>query len=743
MCAESFNEERLAFMKSILAGHCRYVRDDAAKTAAGEVMITEEWSLYVVSPASALLKTAVEDLVKFMRVCMGVKLQVHDGDCSAEPAVRGKALIVSAGTLPGSEAAESRSGAYVVDVSASRVVVRGDDDRGAMNALYYLEDLMTLKESPVLEVRRQRRSPYLEKRITWARRAADLPEWERGKDPLCDEYLLWLAHAGFNGIVFPLGLRDALLSDRFPEFRQRAKKTLARLNELIQRAARYGIDVYAYVSGYGHPPEFFQAHPELKGIELSKGYPALDWPVCSSSPEGRAFYRESFQSLMKNAPGLGGVIFIHPTEGVTTCTTYYASPFMRSSIIKDCPNCRDADPSEAAAKMINLIKGAIKSVDGSADVIVWVYSWMFFAPDPQEELISRLDGDVTLMPTFEQDTVLFFRDALITPVIDYSATVKRPSAKLREYARIAGQRGMKIYVKTEYQRGWDIGAGSVPYYPVPYRWHERNMSKIGDIGGNRLSGAMESYTDPVPSVCLELYKWDSWSEAPEIDRLLQAIAARDFGPVAAPLATAAWKKLSDAVDSLPFSITLAYQRIASTGPACPFLLEPGHDVSEAGIMGYEYRLEPEWRKQIEIFAGRWREGAALLEQMAAKAPPAKKHTALKEMGVAKVLECCVRSLLHMDEFLRARDGYCAAESLDRKRASLDKMEAVLRRELPNAKECSRLMQNDSRIGYSGTYILCERSPTHLRSIDDKIAQVEDALGDKIPRLRAGLNVGRR
>ena len=89
----------------------------------------------------------------------------------------------------------------------------------------------------------------------------------------------------------------------------------------------------------------------------------------------------------------------------------------------------------------------------------------------------------------------------------------------------ARRRGMKVYSNAD---TFVCGAQlqTVPYHPFPYQWHARYkaMEKHG------VNGTMESWSSGYsPSFMTELRAWFCWSDAPPLDELLGAIAARHFG----------------------------------------------------------------------------------------------------------------------------------------------------------------------------------------------------------------------
>ena len=110
----------------------------------------------------------------------------------------------------------------------------------------------------------------------------------------------------------------------------------------------------------------------------------------------------------------------------------------------------------------------------------------------------------------------------------------------------ARQRGMKVYSKVDTFASWQFG--TVPYLPFPYQWHARYeaLEKYG------VNGTLESWSSGYsPSFIAELRAWSCWSDAPPLEELLGAIAARDFGTGGKEMVLKAWDHFSRAIRLVP------------------------------------------------------------------------------------------------------------------------------------------------------------------------------------------------
>ena len=133
-------------------------------------------------------------------------------------------------------------GAYMarkIHVDDGGIVVTAADERGIAQALYDLENLLTDRKAPFLKKKTFEKKPLFSPRMIHS---------GYGMDEFPDEYLNACAHHGF----------DAILVYVAAPCRSRAYSTTDYdFSDLIRRAAKYGIDVYAYccAKNFVHPEE--------------------------------------------------------------------------------------------------------------------------------------------------------------------------------------------------------------------------------------------------------------------------------------------------------------------------------------------------------------------------------------------------------------------------------------------------------------------------------------------------------
>jgi hypothetical protein len=154
-------------------------------------------------------------------------------------------------------------------------------------------------------------------------------------DPFPDGLMARLRAQGVNGIWLHSVLRQlAPGGEEFPEFGEGCDERLQNLQRLVDRAKRYGIDVYLYVNEpRAMPHDFFRNRAEMAGVK-ENGYTAM----CTSDPRVRKWLTESLAYVFGKVRGLGGIFMITASENLTNC----ASHGNRQA----CPRCTKREPSE-------------------------------------------------------------------------------------------------------------------------------------------------------------------------------------------------------------------------------------------------------------------------------------------------------------------------------------------------------------------------------------------------------------
>ena len=188
------------------------------KAETGDVVIDESFIIAIARTAGRVIENAALDLQEYLRRSMDISLAVKRYDDLA--AIDRPAVVVKV-----CDCAAKVAGAAKVNCKEGRIELCGYDERGAAQAVYRFEDMMTLRRGAFVKPCAQDFVPQFSPRMTHS---------GYGLDDYPDAHLAAIAHAGMDAIlVFVKGV------DMTP-------KGFVDFNTLIWRAAGYGLDVYAY-----------------------------------------------------------------------------------------------------------------------------------------------------------------------------------------------------------------------------------------------------------------------------------------------------------------------------------------------------------------------------------------------------------------------------------------------------------------------------------------------------------------
>ena len=255
-------EQNYDFRKELLTVHEENVRNFDRKALADEFFFTDGAKIRIDASAPEVIAVAAADFCDYLSVSMGVSASVVT-EGRGDVTVR---LASDAGVDLGEFAAYK---GFRIETNADGITVTAHDDRGAGQALFYMEDLMTFAHAPAVAFGKiEKRAMYTPQMVHSA----------YGMDEFPDEYLARVAHEGRDAIlVFTKGANQA---NDFP----------LDFNDLIRRAARWGIDVYAYSKMKS------KKHPDDEGAE--------------------EYYEETYGALFRECPGLKGVTLVGESVGL-------------------------------------------------------------------------------------------------------------------------------------------------------------------------------------------------------------------------------------------------------------------------------------------------------------------------------------------------------------------------------------------------------------------------------------------
>jgi len=548
-------------------------------------------------------------------------------------------------------------------------------------------------------------------------------------DPYPDGYLERLAALGVTG-VWLQGLLAKLAP--FP-WRSTPDKNveirLANLRKLVARGRRHGIGVYLYLNEpRSLPLGFFMEHPELRGA-VEGEHAAL----CMSHPDVRAYLAKSAETICRAAPDLAGFFTITASENFTNCWSHGGGA--------NCPRCRARSPGDVIAGVNAAFMDGILAAGVQTRLLAWDWGW---AESWSAEAIKRLPKDVALQSVSEWDLPIE-RGGISSAVGEYSISSIGPGPRAKRHWALAKEHGLKTVAKIQAGNTWELSA--VPYIPAlrNVAQHAVNLRKEG-IDGIMLGWTLGGYPSPnleIVDVVEELgRKLDvNISSTELVDRSLQTVAERRFGPDAGPHIVTAWNSYSRAFSQFPYNIGVVYSAPLQLGPAN--LLWPEPTNYHATMVGFPYDDLDTWRAIYppEVFAVQLERVAngfqTALKQLIDATDPmhlpkSAKTTLAGELRVAEAAAIHFQSVANQTRFVMARRTLRSAKDPASTHAAITRLQQLLESELTLARRLYELQTHDSRIGFEAS------NQYYYVPIDlaEKILNCRDLLDRWLPAERA-------
>jgi hypothetical protein len=682
-------------------------RDREARLRPGEMALPDSGWRIVSSPRNSnLLQHAVQDFQDYLETSMGVRAEISSPVSLEDWKNLPRAIVVGTREqLPGCGTALKAAKAYEIVTTATQVMVCGSDDRGAMYGMYHLEARMNLREAPYLPAdwRTVRHSLYDTRMVlSWM-------GWMEFPDAL----LSHLAHDGFDAIfasVYANPNGDRTTAESSTDFYARLlfrvrQQDAGRMRDLVNRAARFGIKVYA--------PVIYQY---------------------LGTPESEAGLRRLVRDIIKEFPDIQGYILL--TEGF-----WYGA--WRGGRAGGDDAIREW--TRQWVRAVAIVTEECRRANPSIEILPWDYNIVNRREkaDLKRELIQQLPGESIPLLSWENGKS-FNLDGFEGHVTDYSLSQTGPAEVTEAQIAEARRRGMKVYCNADtFACGGQLQ--TIPYLPFPQQWHERYKA----LEKHGINGTLESWsTGYTPNFMSELRAWYSWSDAPALEELLGAMARRMFGDAAAPQVVKAWDLFSQAIRLLPDTGPTMGTSNSIGNPL--FLQEPpartatfhhswkDHDKwtgyfggainphwpftfsrltfvpdftnrtnkaelyarNVSGIRPAEdAAILPVFLKYLRLAADRMGEGLKLYRQAALNAPASKREAALREVVVAGQAHRMLLSEHGVLEFEDLRLRLATATEGRESATLLSRMEEIARQEIARTELSLTAAGRDSRLGF--------------------------------------------
>jgi hypothetical protein len=671
------------------------------RPAPGEIAIGNDWRICVAAPRSPRVATAVEDLARFFQQSMRVRLEVV-WSSGARPAPNTITLTEGQTTGEGPKL----SGGYRFQAGTEGIHIHGYDPAGVLRGVWYLEELLTLRGGPVVRADARTREPRYRPRATCA-------TWG-GTGELCtpapvytDAHLALISHYGYDAIWVNWysgsdGDRPRpteIAPGQVPEGTTYAPYA-SRLHELVERAARYDLEV---VILYAAPHPNNEAEKKLLQAEARR--------FVTEIPQVRTIVLLD-EGMGSVKHGLGA--------WVDTCSLL-------------------AQAFGAARPELRVVAWRYTFGSPTDDRVAW---------DKTMQQIGRMDPRLGYSANFDSFWACR-RDGRLQMAYDYSLSLKEPSEDYRHaidyLVRDAQQHARPLRpIWTKIESRFSQEANTQPEIPCMQRWAGRFQAVNQFRPGIEGLVANWYHQGFYPTPVTELFGWLAYTNPPPTEDLLRAIARRDFGPGQEDLVLDAWHDFSEAMWDFPFYYGLSYPM--NMGLAQPFWLDakavnprPWRRgfVNSAKAMDLAERATPridgpENRRRLAQFQTRWAAGLVKLRQAVAAAPDAVRTRAEDEWRTARTIADKGAMTLRLIQWFDARDRLDKAPDTAQTLAAIDELERIGREELAADREALPLYLCDSRMGHLNHGRGCFTA----MSILDKMDALRRVLEYDLPALRA-------
>ena len=700
------------FRQELQEVHRSGIRDLSYVMADDQVQLDDSWRIVIARDADRVIKTGALDLQDYLFTSLDVSVAVKRMDLKEIPE---RSIVVATYEQLGTAWEHDAIGAsYAIDV-ADKIVVTGFDARGCAQGCYKLEDEMNRICAPCLNSGSFHYAPEFSPRMIHSGYRMDV---------FPDCHLSSIAHAGMDAVL--MFVKDVNMTPT----------SHVDFNDLIHRAGKYGLDVYAY--------SYYESnvHPDEPGAE--------------------EHYEASYGKLFECCPGLKGIVLVGESVEFPSKDPHVSPLKWYNNTIDGLPTgkhtagwypCCDYD------KWLRMLQKVIYRSKPDADIVFWTYNWGSAEPAARKALIDSLPEGITLMATFEMDNHREV-DGLRMVAADYTLSFVGPGKYFASEARWAKERGIKLY--TQANSGgltWDFGV--VPYEPFPMQWAKRYNAMLEAKEKYGLCGIMESHHFGYwPSFISKLEKLMFTSPRTKDADAIEMIAKELYGTAYTKQAMEAFEKLSLAIHYYvcsnedqygPFRVGPSYplvfhcdvklptvpyahfggNAICFTDYGCDALFAITDNYAEIKRPMVHQRLPQEIRT-LEKMRTLLQEGAEILERLTLTGH--KQFDNQRLCNLIHFMEHTVTTVIHVKEWnirrwkLRVEQDDAVLTGL------LQEMIEIGKKEIENAEATIPLVQFDSRLGWepSMEYNCDER---HLRW---KIKQVSIVIEQEIPKYLRGI-----
>ena len=648
-------EQNYEFRKDYGQPHKRIYGAKERKAEQNELVLKDGLTISV-GDLGQVAKVAAKDFAAYLKTAFGLNAKVVEGNADITACVNPDALTQCKGYM-----------GRKTCVTAQGVTIDAFDERGVAQAFYALEDKMNARRAPFLTHGAAEQMAAFSPRMIHS---------GMGLDYYPDEYLSTCAHYGYDAILAFVenGCKGAHGVDY--DFR-----------DLCRRAAKYGIDVYAYsyLQNYVHPDE--------EGA----------WEK----------FDAVFGQVFRDVPEFKGIVFVGESANFPSRDPRVIAKPDRSTTEDGLPTGKKAPgwfPCIDYPDWLRMSRDVIRAVKPDADIIFWTYNFGQAPVEDRVKFVEAMPADVSLQANFNSPHLFQFDNAP-SKMRDYTVTVTEPSVPFKAEAEVAKRRGIRMYAMVNTAgRTWDFGV--MPFEPFPWQWNDlhQNILKAREEYG--LCGLMESHHFGfTPSFITAQVKQAYTVGGQTFDEYLGNWADRLAGEDKDKL-LAAMKLVNESIHYYTPSNENQYGPYR-VGPAFPFNVNganhrpdpPGvhfgydicfvHNYHDDGSQAAPYCLRrpdeiARCKKALELV----RAGLRIMKTISVKSAELKKL-----MNMLEYMCRTHQTAINFKELTVVLDKMRAEDNADRLYRLTVKLENILLKERRNAEAAIPLVERDSALGY--------------------------------------------
>ena len=555
---------------------------------------------------------------------------------------------------------------FKLEVNKNGVQIIAHDDRGVAQALFYIEEQVRIIGNKFLNIQTVEIAPKFSPRMVHS---------SYGMDLFPDCYLAQIAHAGIDALLVMMVNPTETLGKG------------ANLPDIIERAKKWGIDVYAY-SWFGRTP-----HPDDENCEQ--------------------FFEDTYGKLFKVNQGLKGVILVGESVGFPSKDPHVSPLTYDDNQIDGIPTgipSSDFWPCYDYAQWLQKMSDVVLKYNKDADIVFWSYNWGYAPKEARQALIRNLPKNVSLLATFDSFERFEIGPNVYESAYDYSLGYLGPGAYFTSEAEIAKECGIRFYAMTNTAGStWDFGG--TPYVPSPYRWAERAKAVIDCKEKYGVAGLMEGHQHGfTSSVVTDLIKYMYENDTLDIEGKLKEIIAYRFGKENVEKLCEVFKYWSEAMKymptsyeeqcgafrvgaSFPFSIKGRFKPKADDD-TYGYFMSPSYNVHNNGSESLSCVKLPYQRKMLEEVLKNFDKGIKILNTI-----PNKNEELYDLTVLGKYIKCMLITGINAKDWFVLTSKLKIASTNKEAQKLIVKLEKIIQKERKNVLNAIPLVSVDSRLGW--------------------------------------------